>query len=291
MQLLILEDKSHKRLRLGQKIPKMEDMLYRVRENINDPINPYENCQYFRSVCPPEQKRFFCRQQSHALKHTRRVHRNKLGVKDPLPFLSNPNQVIGPGTIGKCMKQIAQICEFDNWQKCTNHGNRAYAVTILINGTENKLKGKEVLNHCRHNSVHSQLPYNCRNPVAESRLQNALSAVSAGISKDNPKIGEGLNNTYIPEKSSVEGKINSTPIISDTATVTVSTISSDINEGKIIKKIRLECKELANENKDLQKKLDHALFQIDLIQKKIDNDDVLKKNVENDNDNNHCIIM
>ena len=69
------------------------------------------------------------------------------------------------------------------------------------------------------------------------------------------------------------------------------TISSDINEGKIIKKIRLECKELSDENKALQTKLNHALFQIDLIQKKVDNVDVLKKNVENDNDNNHCIIM
>ena len=102
---------------------------------------------------------------------------------------------------------------------------RAYAITELINSKENKLKGKEVLNHCRHNSIHSQLPYNCRNPVSESRLQNSLYAVSAGISKDNPKIGEGLNYTYIPEKSSVEEKINFTPINSDTATITVSTIS------------------------------------------------------------------
>ena len=52
-----------------------------------------------------------------------------------------------------------------------------------------------------------------------------------------------------------------------------------------------ECKELTDENKALHKKLDDALFQIDLIQKKIDFDDGLKKNVGNENDNNYCIIM
>ena len=136
--------------------------------------------------------------------------------------------------------------------------------------TELTLKGKEVLNHCKHNSVHSQLQYNRRNTVSESQLQNTLSAVSTDISKDNPKIDECLNNTYIPEKSCVGTKKNATPINSKTDT---------------------ECKELIDENKALHKKLDDALLQIDLIQKKIDFDDVLKKNVENENDNNYCIIM
>ena len=101
-------------------------MIYSVRENTNDPINHYVIFQYFRSVCPTEQKIFFWRQQTHEPKHTRQVHRNNIGEKDPLPFLSNPNQVIGAGTIGKCMKQIAQIYEFDNLQRCTIHSNRAY---------------------------------------------------------------------------------------------------------------------------------------------------------------------
>ena len=56
IQISIFEDKVNKRLRLGQKVFTVEDRSYRVRDNPNDPINPYEIFQYFRLICPPDQK-------------------------------------------------------------------------------------------------------------------------------------------------------------------------------------------------------------------------------------------
>ena len=72
----------------------------------------------------------FCRKQNQALKHKRRVHKNIQGVKDPIPYLTNPVLPIGSNTLSKSMKRVAQISEFDNWEKCTNHGNRAYGYRI-----------------------------------------------------------------------------------------------------------------------------------------------------------------
>ena len=84
---------------------------------------------------------------------------------------------IGEKPIGKAIKLVAQICEFDNWEKYTNHGNRVSSVIILINSFENKYNTKDILNHCKYKSVHSQLPYNRRNPVSTSDLRNKLSIV------------------------------------------------------------------------------------------------------------------
>ena len=132
IQICIFEDKVNKRLRLGQKVLTVEDRSRRFRDNPNDPINPYEIFEYFCSICPPDQKRMCCWKHNQVLKHKRRVHKNINGVKDPIPYLTNPILPIVENTISKLMKRVAQICEFDNWEKCTNHGNRAYGVTILL---------------------------------------------------------------------------------------------------------------------------------------------------------------
>ena len=200
---------------MGQKVLTVEDRPYRARDNPNDPINTYVIFEYFRSICPPDQKRMFCRKHNQALKHKRRVH------KDPIPYLTNPILPIGENTISKSMKRVAQICKSDNLEKCTNHGNRVYGVTVLINSPENKHKTKDILHYCRHNSLNSQLPYNCRNAVSERNLQNALSVVIekptiTTVNNKNIAIASSPNNAF-PES-----------IITSTAILKSDKIGSDL---------------------------------------------------------------
>ena len=185
----------------------------------------------------------FCRKRNQALKHKRRVHKNIHGVKDPIPYLTNPVLPIGSNTISKSMKRVAQISEFDNWEKCTNHGNRAYGVTVLINSPENKHKTKDILRHCRHTSVTSQLPYNCPNTVSESNLQNALSVViekptTTTVNIKNIGIASPPNNEF------PESVISSTTVLKSNKNGSDLDITGDQSkfpknsDGKIVKKVK-----------------------------------------------------
>ena len=93
-------------------------------------------------------------------------------------YITNPKKNVGHNAINGSMHTLARICDFQDWQNCTNHGNWAYAVTKLVNNEEHHVGlNKEVLNHSRHSSYKSQQTYIRTNSTIKSKLQNALCAV------------------------------------------------------------------------------------------------------------------
>ena len=71
-------------------------------------------------------------------------------------------------------KHLAQVCGFDKWERCTNHGNRAYGITIVRTNENYKSFAQNALDHNRHASERSQLPYNRKNAKSSALFQQAL---------------------------------------------------------------------------------------------------------------------
>ena len=78
---------------------------------------------------------------------------------------------IGENKIGEQQKFVAELCSFDNFTKCTNHGNQALFVMLLAN---EDLHLTTIVAHLRHNNVASQLLYVQCSDVIEHSVQNAL---------------------------------------------------------------------------------------------------------------------
>ena len=76
--------------------------------------------------------------------------------------------------IGKQIKQLALISDWDDWINCTNHGLRALEVTSLVISKEKNLTNKAVLNHTRHTNEKSQKPYLRETVTNKSTLQDPL---------------------------------------------------------------------------------------------------------------------
>jgi len=68
----------------------------------------------------------------------------------------NTNSVVGIGNIRTFGKKVAKLAGFDSWEKCTNHGNRAYALTKMI---ENGAPLEDRMVFMRHSSANSQQPH------------------------------------------------------------------------------------------------------------------------------------
>ena len=76
--------------------------------------------------------------------------------------------------IGNQIEQLALVSGSDDWQKCTNHGLPALALTTVLCNKENNLPNKAVLNHTRHANEKSQKPYLRETATNNSSLQDAL---------------------------------------------------------------------------------------------------------------------
>jgi hypothetical protein len=91
---------------------------------------------------------------------------------------SNPKIPIGHTSVGKCGKEFARVCKFDNWEQCTNQGNRAFGITIIV-GTEIVDNGLSIplstsMAHARHSSMDTHKRYMRQNDDAHAKLQKAL---------------------------------------------------------------------------------------------------------------------
>jgi len=77
-------------------------------------------------------------------------------------------------------KSIAKIAGFDSWEKGTNHGNRACALTKMI---ENGAPLEDRMTFMRHKSANSQQPYARATSTRETNKHLALRADGDGDSK------------------------------------------------------------------------------------------------------------
>ena len=89
-------------------------------------------------------------------------------------YVTDPNSVYGCNAIGKITKHVAQVCGFVRWEQCTNHGNRAYGITVIRANKNYKSISKNALSHNRHKNKNSQDPYNRENVMTSHMFQNAL---------------------------------------------------------------------------------------------------------------------
>ena len=78
-----------------------------MRENPDDIIDPFMMIKLFRTLCPPEQVRFFCRAQTPKMEHARRTNTVD-GILVPILYKTSPRNVMGEMQLQK--KQ-------ENWQK------------------------------------------------------------------------------------------------------------------------------------------------------------------------------
>jgi len=132
----------------------------KVRANPEDPLCTVKLLKFFRSICHPSQKRVFCKKASESQLKDWRLSNE--------PYQYNPNQPVGENTINKGMKYIAQLCGFEDFNKCTNHGNRALGITIAVsNGDKNV--GSYIQKNCRHPSITSHAIYQRENPLMEKK--------------------------------------------------------------------------------------------------------------------------
>lgn len=90
-----------------------------------------------------------------------------------MPYLYNKNQPIGENTIGTINKKFAEIVGFDNWERCTGHGNRTLAITTAVTNAD---KGclKVTMGYARHASVKAHMGYNKDNEDQHKVAQKAV---------------------------------------------------------------------------------------------------------------------
>ena len=135
----------------------------------HDPCDPYCILLHYRSLCPLEQIRLFCQFQSNSQKNERAKS------IPPLPYCSNPNLNIGENVLGKMTAELALKCGFENPEKCTNHGNKALACSIMQSANIPK---QQRLARQGHSNDYSERPYCRRTDAAEKLLQDGLCAVA-----------------------------------------------------------------------------------------------------------------
>jgi hypothetical protein len=136
-----------------------------VRDNPEDPYSAYKILKHLRSVCPEHQERVFCRKMSRSQEVERKISGSLTQSNSKMP--------IGVNTISLKCKTVAQICGFENWPDFTNHWSRALGITTL-SSAQNNVPEKQRLDHARHSSMKSQLPYQRANQEANHQLQIAL---------------------------------------------------------------------------------------------------------------------
>jgi hypothetical protein len=137
----------------------------RVYANPDDELCPVKFLKFIRSVCEPDQQRVFCKESSTAQKHEFRVKK--------LPYLYNKNLPLGENTISTANKKFAQLIGFENWERCTNHGNRALAITTVATNAEKGCE-KIMCGTARPSTLQVSLGYQRENPKMRKTYDKAL---------------------------------------------------------------------------------------------------------------------
>jgi len=173
-------DKTNKLSMLNVTLRPVQYQHMRVCEDPSDPILcPVKFFDHYFSKCHPRSSRFFGK----IATPKQRMEFQRQGLGD-IWYVdaqsSNTNTVIGKGTIRTMAKEVAQHAGFDNWEKCTNHGNRAYAITSMI---ENGALLEDRMVFARHKSANSQQPYARLTATREVNRHDALRAKPTEDSK------------------------------------------------------------------------------------------------------------
>jgi hypothetical protein len=83
-----------------------------IIEDPSDPLDPYTFVTFMFGTFEPDQKNLFCYPAS--------SEQRKKFAEAGLPYLYNKKKPIGENIIGKCNKELAEQCGFENPATCTN---------------------------------------------------------------------------------------------------------------------------------------------------------------------------
>jgi len=134
-------------------------------EDLNDPLCQYSFVTFLFSLFEPGQKRVFCYPASKEQK--------KAFQAANLPYLYNKNQPMGHNKIGSSQKEFAKSCGFENHERCTNHGNRAYGITTAVSNADRSC-AIVIQAQARHTSIVSHVRYHKTNDKMQAAYQRAL---------------------------------------------------------------------------------------------------------------------
>jgi hypothetical protein len=134
-----------------------------VREQEGNEFDPYKMFKRLRDCCPPEQKRVFAYPAGKDLLTKYKPAKER--------YLSSPRKNMGENTIGKTMKQIAEMCEFENWENFTNYAGRALGITMMLEAGGNDMN---IARQSRHAGPQSMAPYKRNTINMESDVQDNL---------------------------------------------------------------------------------------------------------------------
>jgi hypothetical protein len=78
--------------------------------------------------------------------------------KKGLPYLYNPNLIIGENKIDGINKNFAEFMEFEHWERCTNHANHNLGITTAVSNAESGIQ-HIVRKASRHKDANTQKRY------------------------------------------------------------------------------------------------------------------------------------
>jgi hypothetical protein len=126
------------------------DPAPRIYKNENDPLCPVKFFIFFRFLRCLEQERVFCKPYN--------AKQMKKWSRQQKPYLYNPNLCVGENNIDGINKDLARLCGFTEWERCTNHSNRKLGVTTAVSNAD---KGSQhlVSKACWHKDANTQKRY------------------------------------------------------------------------------------------------------------------------------------
>jgi hypothetical protein len=158
-------DKGNK-LSLKNTTPRnLEDCAPRVYPNPSDPLCPYKFLAFYRTINVPTQVRVFCGKASS--KQMKEFRANNL------PYLYNEKQPIGENSIDANTKEFAKEMGFDNWQRCTNHGNRKLGITTIVTNADAGV-APLMLKVSEQKNIQTSMSYQKENPTMQKTYDKAL---------------------------------------------------------------------------------------------------------------------
>jgi len=168
-------DKTNKLSLLNVTTRPIQHQYIKVAGDPTDTVfDPVKFLDHYFSKCHPESTRFFGKIASEKQK-AEFVREGHGDIWYCNAHSSKSNSVIGINQIRSMTKTVAELAGFDSWEKCTNHGNRAYALTKMIEAGA-PLEDRMIF--MRHKSANSQQPYARSTATRETNRHLALRASS-----------------------------------------------------------------------------------------------------------------
>jgi hypothetical protein len=158
-------DKSHQLKLTNTTARDPKDTHARIYPDDTDDLCPYKYLTFYKTLCMPTQERVFCQ------KNTDKQWKAKLAIN--MPHLYNEKKPMGENSIDGITKEFAKEMGFENWERCTNHGNRKLGLTTAMTNTETVI-APIVLGTGRHKNFNTSLTYVKSNPRMRHKYDNAI---------------------------------------------------------------------------------------------------------------------